>query len=309
MRIVQIIHLGCLAVFALAACQAAPYRVSPEISSQFADNTETYKHSNKYQRSALNALSAFKRGHETFDISLLKSALSENYERLFLASSNKVIIDDRKRYIAARSSWIKSDKPRRELRYSINEVTTDDDGKGVTVVALSTYKSKYFNPRFLETLRFEDTDGSWLLSRQTMLPLSPVSSEQLGVQIYLMSWDIDLSSGFSKLSVSAGADHVIERILEKTERDDDTSGSGILKQLLIVFREPPPVGTEIAVEHQWPDNKTSLPVYRFEYEVKEVKPLFVLENLVTLGCCPDANVSFTVYVNGSIVAWKNVAGG
>jgi len=173
------------------------------------------------------------------------------------------------------------------------------------VIAYTTYASKYFNPHFLETLLFEKTGDGWRLLRQTLVPVVRTSPEDLKVEIYLAAPQPDLFEDFAKISLAKGADHWVDLFLQR--RRDWILTDRRKTSVLFVFREPPPVGAKITIEHSW-KSRTVVhpPPEKLYYVVKRSQPYYVIENESWVGCCAGDSATYKVYVNGIKVAEKTV---
>jgi len=277
-------------------------RVDPAATeTRFADNTRNFVAVDRVRAAVLQAIKDLKQGHETFDLTTIKQLLADDYKRHLVVAEGKVITETRRDFLAARSEWMRSAAPRRDLQYAVMGIAVSESRTpGVTVVALSTYRSTHFNPRFLETLRFSSRNGEWLLAEQTLVPLTPTSPEQFDVRILAVPWSLDTVSHFSDIAVSVGADELMNR-LTAGSKGNQVPSDGTMGQILMVFREPPPVGSVITVQHFW-SGPTSLPEYKFEYTVTEIRPFFILENLAAPSCCPGNWAQFAVFVDGDKVA-------
>ena len=120
----------------------------------------------------------------------------------------------------------------------------------------------------------------WLLKTQVMIPLSPKSPNSYNVQIFANSevlWDpftgTDYPKFLSKIAIEKGADRIIKEH-QKSPVDYFPERANI--SLLYVFRESPPVGTEIKIE-QFFDHGRKQTSTTFIYPVMEPSPYFVIQ--------------------------------
>ncbi len=305
-------------------------------ADEFADNTQAFVGESVGQNRVKEVIvNNLKRGYESFDLAVIQPILTNDFERRFLIRKNTVVLESKDEYLSARQGWKKSPAPVRELLYSIRGMETDETGKTIFVVAFSTYKTKYFNPRFLESLVFENIGEHWLLKRQIFIPLHPRKPDLYEVQIFVAreawardagnksSWSQYSGDGwvgeispptpretkenrplrklFRELVVTKGADAIVDlhqhKAVKSLPYDEVIS-------VLFVFREPPPIGAKIVTELIYERSYGDFP-FRYEYTVEKIEPFFIIENLVRSDD-EDGEFIMRVSIDGKMVAEKRV---
>jgi hypothetical protein len=120
---------------------------------------------------------------------------------------------------------------------------------------MTTYKSKYFNPRFLEVFLFGKTEQGWMLRRIMVYPSLPPRPEMYEVEVFLGQYVTDRQPlrnfeqlrDLEKEMIAEGPDTIEKYIsLRKTV-------PGSFREhypSVILFREPPPEGALIEISEQ-----------------------------------------------------------
>lgn len=218
-------------------------------------------------------------------------------------------IQGRDAYFQERQWWSKKADSSRNVAYAIQSITFNEDRTVATCIALSTYESAYFRPRFIEGLTFGKTKGRWLLRRQSVTLLHPAMPKGHEVDIILAK-PPRLSSGkspiteFARIVRQDGPDAFVE--LYRSRSKNSIPSNETPHSVLFVFRDAPAPGTEIITEHQFRrPGMGKLSPYRFPYYVKEAAPYYVIENSSQAGG-RGGTITYSVFVNGERVAKKKV---
>ena len=245
-------------ILAFSGC--ASVQVSPEIREAkkareqlFEENLPSYKSRTVEEAELVKKIvENYKHGYETFDLALISKILSPDFELRYYFQEDQVQIQSHGEYLDKRKVWKPRADPHRKLLVSIKASHYDEKKNRHTITMLTTYRSKYFNPRFLEVLVFEKK-GGWVLRRVLMYPMHPPRPELYEVRIFFGEYltgkrsirGVDVEDGM----VTEGPDVPFERYvrLSKVGPRSEAGGQG---PLVIIFSEPPPDGAEIQTSEQ-----------------------------------------------------------
>lgn len=278
-----------------AAAQATEETVFPDNTASF---ETTYDEVRAVKDILINQVRA---GYREFDLSLIEPLLARDFQRRTITSQDAILIETREDYLGANREWDKRSAGSGEVLYAIQSASVDQTRTRVNVLLVATYRSKYFNPRFLETFLFEKTNGGWMLKRQVVLPLHPNRPELYDVQIFVVK-PCEVSEGkIQKLAITHGVDAFVDQCL-KGSYDSLPYELGAL--ILFVFREPPPVGSEIKTELIYERTYGDFP-FDFTYKVKKSDPYFVIANEVYSEDL-DGWFIMRVYVDGIKVGERKI---
>jgi hypothetical protein len=270
--------------------------------SYWDDNTTTFTAQKKEQKEILDIVSKLKKGYQTFDLPLIEKILADNFRFYYHLNDNTFLVDDKTDYLEARKGWTETVRVRREMNYSIQEMILDPSGKFITVTAFSTYTSKYFSPRFFETLLFEESTGHWTLKQQIVGLLYPNQPDLYHVEIFAQKFlwprygSPSLGGIFSRGALVEGPSHVLDHYL-RTGYQKVIPREGPEKSVLFIFREPPPVGSVIDIEHQLSGDPSGPLLFQFRYKVEKKDPFFVIENR-SKPMMSGGWVTYRVFLNG-----------
>jgi hypothetical protein len=238
--------------FSLSGC-ATLATESPEareirrkVQVELADNTGQYETRTPEESAVKEILIRnIMLGYEGFNLEAIGSTLAPEFQlRYFagkdLAVKDTVKVQNREDYLAARKEWKLRSDPSRGLFLSIKGMNTDPTGTKVTVTAIATYMSKYFNPRFIETYLFEKLGTRWFLKTLVMLPLRPSRPELYEVDIIYGDYATPFALfGANEAMMARGPDVLIDeylRVLKYIIPDRK------LRPFVVIFRESPPGG-------------------------------------------------------------------
>lgn len=277
------------------------------IESELTDNTQQYEAASAEESAVKEVLiHKIKRGYERFDLESIRSALAPGFQLRYVTGPGTLEIQNLEDYLRSRGRWKVADDPNRELLLSIRDMRTDVTQRKISVVAITTYKSRFFNPRFIETYLFEKTGENWFLKTLGMVPLHPQRPELHKVDIIVS--DNPNPSSLGELTdemIARGADALVEKYLER-RRDQGFPGDEVERTVLFVFREPPRAGSSITVEHQfWRPWAQNLSPYRFTYKVHKSQPYFIIENRTQAGGS-GGTITYRIFLDGKKLAEKVV---
>ena len=252
-------------------------KIDPEMKAAaeayFVDNLASWEAKTEDERKIVDTISKhLKQGYETFDISLISSVLAQDFEVRHLVAKDKFTVEKKGEYLSARNAWVKSSSQKREVTYNIKDMIVDPSGEYINVLAFSRYKSKYFEPRFIETLLFKKEGGNIVLKQQSFVPIHPKHPELYEVSIiagkHMGENFLDL---FSKTEVPDGADSSIDQL--SAQKPEERGGK---ISILAVFKEPPPIGSKVAM-YVIPGPAQQAKTVRARHKVKQVRENFILE--------------------------------
>jgi hypothetical protein len=314
MHLEKIIHVGirsCAAMLVLLlilSCQTGPSRPKADpalkelLNAKFVDNLSTWKVKSQDEQTVIDLLKIFKQGYETFDLSLIRPILSTDFEARCLISKDKYIPEKKELYLKARDAWVKSASVNRNIIYSIQDINVDQSGKFISIIALSTYQSRYFAPRFLETLIFEKGGSGFMLKQQTLIPLHQKYPELNPVEIVVGKKEANenFSQVFSKTALPEGVDAAIEKVVNKKPLQ-----SGAV-HVLVIFKEPPAVGSTIELSIDPISSSTYARSATVKQKVDVVSPYFVMSAYYNYGSPWVTGIDASVELDNIVVAKKKV---
>ena len=234
----------------VTACETVP-RESAEAQAAreqaFRETLDTYKPASSDESAVIALLQTYRDAYNASDLSRIEGLLTSNFEMRYYKpqSENKyvVMLQDRSKYLKKRSAW-SPNRPRQEkLIVNVRSVLLHPEGKGAVVVAATTYKSKYFHPRYIETYGFKRTSDGWLLRRILVVPAQPKPEE------------LEVTISFARIDNSRlyGVDFLAAYGPDALFKDTIKLSSGVSqnrKQLIVLFAEPPAVGATIMVRER-----------------------------------------------------------
>lgn len=276
--------------------------VKSEKTDLFRDNTATFAPDDASKVKITNLISSkLQKGYETFNLPLIESILTSDFERRYLINSENLAVEDRQSYHAARRRWKTTQTEHRRLDYAIQRINIGEANRSAIVTALSTYKTKYFNPRYLETLLFEKADERWFLKRQLLVPLHPKRPELYDVQIFVSDSDWAEKRRFRRRMRRKGPDWFIDRF--RKDSVDSISSDESWHTILFVFREPPPPGSKIRTEIEF---DTASRPSKYTYRIEKNQPFFVIANKVRSGRDFPGTVTFRVFLDDTKIREKTI---
>lgn len=196
------------------------------------------------------------------------------------------------------------------IDYRIIKITGEiPQGNKNAVVAVS-YHGKHFTQRFLEIFSFSYDGAVGKIERQTRTRLYMKQSTGLEVGIHILerrrATQGYIRQEFKRLATLHGPDGVIDTW------NKNRGGAGILSRnrwrtILFVFRDAPPVGSQIEIEHSWLSPVVRHPSpKKFKYTVKESNPFYMIHNVGQVGCCVGDTVTFKVFLDNHLIGERSV---
>lgn len=285
-------------MLALLGVGGGAFAATP-IEDLFDETKQSYEASSADEKAVLSVLhDKLKAGFERFDLALLDSVLTPDFERLLVASPKSGYVESRENFISARSAWKNATpKTQRRFSYVVQNMAAKDGGKTMDVVALSQWKSKYFHPRFLETLTFRNNANQWRLARQVLVPLHPSKPKMHEVELVLAtgrSGEGEFIEEFARTAVSEGPDAALDRLPRM--KSNDASG---YVTYVAVFREPPPVGSKVKLVYEVKKSRCR-GKFPTEFKIDAVSPYSVYSGWGHWQGCKQIKVR--AYLNGKEVA-------
>jgi hypothetical protein len=237
--------------------------------------------------------------YKNSDGALMETALSASFKRRLINSTKTMLQETRADFLKDFETLFSG----QTVEYAIQSMKTASDGGSAAVIAMATYRSKSFNPRYLETLIFRKEGGAWKLSSQTLLPLHPISHKSHKVEIFLTQpfWPTDKYKNFGDYFVKSaavkGPEAVIAELRQKTKRPDSNESHAIA-----VFREPPRPNSKIEFLVTF---HTTTDDYEFEteYPVKYLNSYFIAESIAEGEYNAD-QISIGVGIDGKSLGSK-----
>ena len=303
----------------------------------FKETLDTYAPASPDEQAVISLLQEYRNAFNASDLSRIEPLLAPNFELRYYrpksAEQYSVEIQSRSKYLEKRSPWSLAHPRQEKLIVNIRGVLLHPQGKGAAIIAATTYKSKYFHPKYIETFGFTRTSNGWLLRRVLVVPTHP-KLEELNVQIFVAreGWARDPESNWSQYSrdgvvpdeISPPTLHETKenhplrklfRELAVTKRADaivELHQQKAVKSLpydevisvLFVFREPPPIGAKIVTELIYERSYGDYP-FRYEYTVEKVEPFFIIENLVRSDD-EDGEFIMRVSIDGKMIAERKL---
>lgn len=299
----------------LEGAEASPREVAEAKAvreESFRETLDTYEPAQSDEEPVINLLKAYRDAYNTSDLSRMERLLASNFELRYRQQRSKklyaIMVQSREKYLEKRSPW-SPDQPRRDhMIVNVRDVLLHPDGKTAVVIAATTYKSKYFHPRYIETFGFKKTPDGWLL-RRVLVVLARRKPEELDVQIILSRFPGGKSPirDFNKIVKEEGPDAFVERYQQRSRgsiRNDELPHS-----VLFVFAEPPTEDTILVTQHQFRrPGMSGLRPYRFDRKVfYGVSPFYVIENVSQAGGRPAGSITYSIFVGDVLVADKRVS--
>lgn len=211
-------------------------------------------------------------GYAASDANIVGAALSGSFQRRLATSQTTALVEDKAAHLASFGALLKG----QSLSYDVQSIKLSDDGKSAAVIAVATYKSKYFAPRFLETLIFRQDSGAWKLDRQSLLPLHPRSAKSHKVKIVFTRpyWPTDKYETFGQyFTASLQSKGPVALVDELVAKQIPVRGSR--SHVIVVFQEPPTIGSEIGIVITFYAGAEY--VFEPDYDVKGVNSYFIAE--------------------------------
>lgn len=289
-----------MAVILLAVLTTASETVALEVTTAqttreqvFRETLDTYKPASSDESAVIALLKTYRDAYNVSDLSRIEVLLAPNfelryYERFFSEKYYTVMVQSRAKYLEKRSPWSPKEPRGEKLIVRVLNVLLHPEGKGAVVVAATTYKSKYFHPRYIETFGFKRTSDGWLLRRILVVPAQPKPEEH---EVNISYATVDDQYLPDDILAARGPDALFKKYIQLS-----CCLSTVRQKLIIIFAEPPPENTQIVV------TETTYGGSEFESisYVDPSSPYFFLLGKGWRGS--DISVGVEVMVDGVIVA-------
>ena len=284
---------------AATAATAADPAARKQADTVFSDSGAAFKPADGDQAAVLALIkNNMETGFERRDLSLIEAVLAQDFEFRFMNKKDAVLVDQRAGYLQAREKWEKSETPVRDLIFVVHGITATKPGSELTVTGLSTYRSKYYSPRFIETLVFGKQDSKWLLKRQVLIPVHPNKPELQEAAIFVtkkFSPSKKFMPAYQEAMRRLGPSGAIESLLADAKWDINEEQS-----VIVVFREPPRIGSRVTVEMIF-GGDVGWFEFPIEYDVEAVNPYFVVESFAHDEDRQN-EIEVKVSVDGAVIA-------
>lgn len=204
----------------------------------------TYKPSSKTERKIYNILTyKLEKFLKTRDVSYIKPYLSKNFAYIFNSGKNTAKIEKKSDFLKTRNNWKKF-----KVNANLGIQAIKASKNSAVAVALLETKTKFFNPKSLETITFVKENSSWKISKIASNPLTPSDFSLLDATIFVAKPTKDekglTSVGnfikhFNENALEIGADN----ILSSLEKVEVKNGSGFSRppvkaDIIVAFKEP-----------------------------------------------------------------------
>lgn len=294
------IAIASLTGFLLTACQSAP-EIDPKVISDANSANAvlfnaTAKTSGATEASIVAALNNDLAGaYSAGDTGKVSSLLASGFVKRSLLGENELVEQNSSDIANA----IKMNPAK--LTYAVQSIKLAEDQKSAAVVALATYESKHFSPKFVESLIFTNQDGSWKLANQSAAPLHPSLPQLHKTKVIVTEkfWSDDeaksLAEVYTKKAQEVGAEAALDYVQSNIK-----ARTGDSVHALIVFNEPPKVGSTIKVGADFHHYGRVYP-YTQTYSVDTTYRNYVV-GIETLAHPKIDDIGFQIYVDGALVS-------
>lgn len=245
--------------------------------------TLTAKPANDAERQIVSLIEKnLEAGYAASDPKLVGGALASSFQRRLATSGQTALVENRETHLASFAGLLRG----QNVRYDIQSIKVASDGNSAAAIALSTYESKFFAPRFLETLIFRRESGTWKISQQSLLPLHPKSPKLHKVKMVFTqpywpdkykTFGLYFTASLDKIGPAALIDELIEK---------QTPPRASRSHIIAVFREPPMIGSTIRFQTTFYGGQE----YSLEtgYAVRGVNSYFIAESIAKADPTADA---------------------
>ncbi len=279
------------------------------LKAQFRDNLSAFAPNSNDEKDILAVLrDGLQMGLAGFDLDRLETHLGQKFQRITFVNKERAVAETRAGFLAARQAWRDQRPPARRVAFSVRDITVRPNRRQAHVLAFSTYATKFFTPRFMESMVFTKSSGKWKLIQSTLVPVHPRSPAAYEVDILLAEpvWSSkgrgSFANVFAATAISKGPDHVIGQFknasFAKLPANTDLA-------LLFVFRQPPPPGSVVTTEIIYHQSYGSFP-FSFDNKVEESHPFFVIENRTYLHDGSGSHATVNVFLDGKILVTKKI---
>jgi hypothetical protein len=246
----------------------------------------------------------------------LARVLTSDYDLLYVLDGSTARTFTRAAYLSYIANISRVHGGPTGISYNVYSINVNRKQGEVLLSAVSTYQYQYFSLHFLESLLFKKNNNSWFLARQVFLPLSGETVGHYNISVYLLKMPVaDVERYLRPLSDSffiGNVDQILSSVLSSAT--DSIIGDEGEYTILFVFKQPPPPGALIVVEHQFTrPGLGALEPYRFTYTASSSDPFFVFASgtHASFGCakgkfCEGGTITYSATINGTKAAEKTV---
>jgi len=275
----------------------AAQKIRQYVEPAFGNTLNSFQPTEKYGAEAKLLLSTIRDAYEKCNKKSLLSIFARNFKQAIVLPSSRAIAIDRRDYFGSMGTEeidaSECNGIQRRLSIAATRViNTDSDG--IDIGAITTYESKFFSPRFIETFRFRREEQRLVLLGKVSVPLYPRSVEYNQINLYVC----DLGSYYEQpVDVTAleDTDILLSRIC-KSGAYETLPGIG-RQAVLLVAREPLPSGTKVGIYHRYYDRNGKLfDTFERTLTVQNVNPWFFL---VTTTILNRGHVVYDVRIDGT----------
>lgn len=312
---VRIVTFYTFVVGLLCACtshistEIPPHQQTPAQISQ--DELDLFVPQDEDEAAIKAILGKIKEAYMTCDKTLLMSVFAQDYEQAVVIPYSPAMIISRAEYFAAVSMAKANETECRKLQRNlsitkIRIVRPKTPSDSVEVVLRTTYGSKYFNPRFSEKFIFHRGAGKMLVGKRMITSLHPKSPEDYQAEIYIGDYYKyeKYKTNLQQMAWEDG-DIFIERILGGTSYQT-LSVDHSPKSVIVVFREPPPLGAKVKIAQWYYNTGGQLRITSEDNDtVERVNAWFFLVTQTTTFATGEVN--YEVFVDEARVLEKTYA--
>jgi hypothetical protein len=278
-----------------------------DVENRFRDNVSSFASATADEQAVLALLDELKQSYRLRDGGRLEGVLAADFEYVFRQSAAEVTVTDRGQYLEFCGAAKGPDAGERRLSYAVQRLVSSGDR--ITVLAFATYRSKYFNPRFYESLLFVKNAGRWGLRRQVLLPHPPQNALLCGVQVFVTERPAALQQASPEVPLQAMPFHDSDAVVEAYRSGEvagTVAGDGTNRSIIFVFTEPPPPGTRLSVHHKfwWPRGTAQAP-FRFEYPIDRYIPHLIIEN-TSWARGSGGTITYQIFMDGQLLGEKTL---
>ena len=283
-------------------------------SKTFNDELTSFQPRDKEEAAIKSTVRKIKDAYEKCDKRPLLPAFSENYKQaIFMPPSSVMIISRAKYFTGLTMGKVTGDEcknlGRRLIMANINVGRSEGSRDRIDLALVTTYASKYFNPRFVDKFTFRRREGKMQLQKRISFPLYPKSEKYYHPEIYISKLsEYEKHQGDLKQMALDDADIFIERILKGGNFSKSSTLSPGEVAVIVVFKEPPPPGAKIKIAHRYYNQSGDLwDEYDRTLTIKKVAPWFFIGTASEIGS-GMASVTYEVSVDGKKVLERSYEG-
>lgn len=236
------------------------------------------------------------------DVDGFGSLLSPGFQRRLMLNQTEMLTSpDQAALLLVRQNRNQATK----VSYRLQSIKVADNGQSAVAVALSSYDSQYFGPRFLETLHIVKPGGSWKLAQQSLVPLYPTVPELHKVSIFVTEryWKKGTAGSFTDYYGKQAKSHGPEAALADLQKNG-TSFDGNVSYSVAAIRQSVKIGSEVTIEAQFHRARGDIDFHVSSFTVRKFQPNLVFS---VTGVPTDSRaLEVLVYVDGIQIGQRYV---